>query len=283
MKPFTIFVAACVLTVTSYAQNQASVNQIQSACDSLNTLYAYTYLNHGAMFNVVAKKNNIQLSYLSANIKNGTNSYSLYYKTGSYLGNESSQSSWTLINTVSVTSNNTLTINNVPTQIPINISLNMNLGDTIAFYLVSPTLARVYLTSTTIPFTNEAASDSALSISTARSIYQFYGTPFSTPQIWNGTVAYCDLTPVGVEDIEANQLQISQLDNTLLLSIPNSQTTLANKVKFTLLDMYGHIAMQDFVSNDNSSFDVSSVSKGVYVCQVSIGSTHSLSKKIVIR
>jgi hypothetical protein len=159
----------------------------------------------------------------------------------------------------------------------------MNLGDTIAFYLVSPTLARVYLTSTTIPFTNEAASDSALSISTARSIYQLYGTPFATPQIWNGTVAYCDITPVGIEEIEADQLQISQLDNTLQLSISNLQTTTANKVKFTLLDMYGHVVMQECVSNGNSSFDVSSVSKGVYVCNISIGSTHSLSKKIVIR
>ncbi len=183
------------------AQPAGNVNNTGTAtCDSVNTLYAYTYLNHGAMFNVIADTS-ITLDHLTANINNGTAKYYIYYKTGSFIGFETNPSAWSIIDSAVVTSvNNGSTISNQPTVIPININLPMIAGDTIALYFTSPIVSKVFLTSTSIPWGTVYSSNSSLAVSVARSVYQLFGTPFSTPQIWNGTVSYCTAGSVGIED-----------------------------------------------------------------------------------
>ena len=57
----------------------ASTSLFAQNCDSVDTQYAYTYLNHGAMFNVVAHAP-ITLDHLTANLNWGTAPFSIYYR-----------------------------------------------------------------------------------------------------------------------------------------------------------------------------------------------------------
>ena len=269
----------------SYSQSGYNSKSQLIQCDSLNTLYAYTYLNHGAMFNVVAKTNNIILDHLNANIKNGTFVYYVYYKTGSFLGFEQQPSAWTLIDSVSVTSNNTLTINNQPTVIPINLNLSLNVGDTVALYLTAPLLSRVYLTSTTTPWPNEYCSDTVISISVARSIYQTYGTPFSTPQIWNGSVSYCVGNAVGIQEssLSAEEVAFTQQYDQLIVNIPQTMLEKNNGLQVRLIDFLGKEVLTDDVASSEISIPTSGLTKGVYIGLVTGKSGFLKQQKLVIR
>lgn len=271
-----------ILTLSIYL---FAIGHIHAACDSLNTIYGYTYLNHGAMFNVVAG-DNITLDHLTSNIKNGTFKYFIYYKTGSFVGFETDPGAWTLIDSANVTSaNNGSTISNQPTVIPINLNLNMYAGDTIAFYLTAPTLSSVYLTSTTIPWATEYSADSKLSISVARSIYQYHGTPFSTPQIWNGSVAYCETGPVTVSEIsEMEKVDFDAIvsESNLNILIQESVLNKYSNIEFQMIDILSKKINKKEIKSDLTSFNLNNISRGVYVCTLRSNDSIIAVKKILI-
>jgi len=284
MKKILLFLSLVIVT-QSYSQSSNSGKMTSTVCDSVNTLYAYTYLNHGAMFNVVAKTNNVTIDHLNANIKNGTVAYSVYYKTGSFLGFEIKPSAWTLIGSVNVASNNTLTINNLPTVIPINLNITMNMGDTVAFYLVSPVLSKVYLTATTTPWETEYIADTAISISVARSVYQLFGVPFSTPQIWNGSVSYCTLNTVGLETIadKGEHVTIYSSDGQLTLQLPQELLNANKAIQLQIADVLSRKVVNYKVNSTSLSINTSDFTPGVYFCLVTDQSGVLKQQKIVIR
>jgi len=278
MKVILCLISVCYSTL-SFSQNQSA----GATCDSLNTIYGYTYLNYGAMFDVVAKKDNVMLDHLNANIKNGTIVYYIYYKTGGFFGYETQPLAWTLIDSVSVTSNNTLTINNEPTVIPIDLNLNLNQGDTVALYLEALVLTKVYLTTTTTPWGNEYVSDSAISISIARSIYQSFGVPFSTPQIWNGTVSYCMPGSVGIdEENTSDDIFIYQSSDRLNIELSQEIFT-NNQLQLTIVDVLSRSVRTFEVNSAISSIDTGDFSTGIYVCSLSDRSGILKHQKVVIR
>ena len=279
MKGTVLLISIC-FTSLAFSQNRtAGVN-----CDSLNTLYAYTYLNHGAMFDVVARQDNVTLDHLNANIKNGTIVYYIYYKTGSFYGFETQPLAWTLIDSVSVTSNNTLVINNEPTVIPINLNLNLNQGDTVALYLEALNLSKVYLTSTTEPWGNAYVSDTAISISIARSIYQSFGVPFSTPQVWNGTVSYCLPGSVGVNDKFAEEaITIFQSSDQLNIELPGEILNNSRNLELSIVDLLARSVAKYSVNSSNFTVDTRALSHGLYVCSLADQSGVLKQQKIVIR
>ncbi|TAH40766.1 MAG: T9SS type A sorting domain-containing protein [Bacteroidetes bacterium] len=240
-------------------------------CDSVNTIYAYTYLNHGAMFNVVAGAD-ITLDHLTANIKNGTFNYRIYYKTGTFLGFETDPGAWTLIDSAMVTSvNNGSSISNQPTVIPIDLNLTMQAGDTIALYMMAPVLSSVYLTTTTTPWATEYSSNASLSISVARSVYQLFGTPFSTPQIWNGSVSYCETGSVGVQEISGTKeynLQVYQSDGVLKVIVDENLLIENTNLEFILTDVLGKRLTASPISSSSTGINSNSLPKGIYICTV---------------
>jgi len=278
MKVILCLISVCYSTL-SFSQNQSA----GATCDSLNTIYGYTYLNYGAMFDVVAKKDNVMLDHLNANIKNGTIVYYIYYKTGGFFGYETQPLAWTLIDSVSVTSNNTLTINNEPTVIPLDLNLSLNQGDTVALYLEALVLSKVYLTTTTTPWGNEYVSDSAISISIARSIYQSFGVPFSTPQIWNGTVSYCMPGSVGIdEENTSDDIFIYQSSDRLNIELSQEIFT-NNQLQLTIVDVLSRSVRTFEVNSAISSIDTGDFSTGIYVCSLSDRSGILKHQKVVIR
>ncbi len=249
--------------------NQTTYSQ-STGCDSLNTLYAYTYLNHGAMFDVIADSA-VTLDHLTANLNDGTANIQIYYKTGSFLNNETQPSAWTFIDSASVFSNNTLTINNQPTVIPINLNLTMNPGDTIALYIVSMPLSFIYLTSTTTPWGNIYSSDGNISIRISRSVYQLFNVPFSTPQNWNGSVAYCTAQSTGIEstsNLWNENIKVFKSGNNLIAQISLEEVKSSNNLELSLHNLLAEKVLNMKVVNGINSLDLSSLPPGIYTCTI---------------
>jgi hypothetical protein len=251
----------------SYSQNSSNNKMsIVGPCDSLNTIYNYTYLNHGAMFNVVALKS-ITLDHFLANIKSGTANYHIYYKTGSFIGFEQNSSAWTFLDSANITSlNNGTTITNQATLIPIPINLTMNLGDTIGFYFTSPLIAKVFLTSTVSPWGSSYTSDSAINISVARSIYQNFGTPFSTPQVWNGTVAYCIAQASEMEEKknEEIKMQTAIVGDILRITLVDALLTPNDNLELYLSDLTSRKILASKIRDKVSEINIAGLPSGIY-------------------
>jgi hypothetical protein len=268
MKNLTTKIFA--LTAIFFLFLNQSTNAQSTGCDSLNTLYAYTYLNHGAMFDVIADSA-VTLEHLTANLNDGTANIKIYYKTGSFLNYETQPSAWTLIDSAMVLSNNTLTLNNQPTVIPINLNLTMNPGDTIAFYIVSMPLSFIYLTSTTTPWGNIYSSDGNISISIARSVYQLFNVPFSTPQIWNGSVSYCSAQSTGIEGASnewSENIKVFNSGNSLIAKIPLEVVSGKSNLELSLYNLLGEMVLNVKVVGGINAFDLSSLPTGIYTCTV---------------
>jgi hypothetical protein len=274
--PFAISLSA----QTNNAENTKSA----VICDSLNTLYAYTYLNHGAMFNVVASAA-ITLDYINANLINGTNKYYIYYKTGGYTGYETNAAAWTFIDSATVSSNNTQTISNLPTKIPITLNILMTVGDTVALYLTTKFISKVYLTSTNLAFGAIYASNSDLKISVARGIYQYHGVPFSTPQIWNGTVSYCNgPTSINttVSTSSKNQFSAFAAGGYLQIALEEELLSKNQNLVLELFDILHKKIVSKEVNVSKSTIDISMLSKGIYFCSLKNSSNILFTRKIVV-
>lgn len=249
----------------------------QLNCDSVNTVYAYTYLNHGAMFNVVAT-GTITLDHIAANLNWGTATYSLYYRNGPFQGHEGAAGDWTLLGTTSLTSNNTQTISYLPTVVPIDINQPMQAGDTIALYLTSSPVSKVFLTSTTIPWGTAYASDAYLSVSVARSVYQLFGVPFSTPQIWNGSVAYCTNSGTGVGEVATAPLAtVTRTANALVVDLSGSQAA-----GVRVIDLAGRTVVSTQAAPGRTELPIDPLPSGLYVVSVEAPGTTPLVQRIFV-
>ena len=257
----------------------ASTSLFAQNCDSVDTQYAYTYLNHGAMFNVVAHAP-ITLDHLTANLNWGTAPFSIYYRNGKFQGYENSPGAWTLIGTANVTSNNTQSTYNAPTIVPIMLNLPMSADDTIALYFTSSPVSKVCLTATTIPWGTLQFSDANLSVSVARSIYQSFGTPFSTPQVWNGTVAYCSNQGTGVIDLAQAQASVQVIGSDLVVDVPEGNT--ASALRLQLTDLSGRSVYTTTVGTGRSIVPATGLVSGVYVALLLDGQGVLLSQKVLL-
>lgn len=267
MRTFHTALLACSMTALS----------AQVSCDSVNTLYAYTYLNHGAMFNVVASAT-VELDHVTANLNWGTATYSLYYRNGPFQGHEGTPGDWTLLGTASVTSNNSQTVPNLPTVVPIAINLPMQAGDTLALYLTSSPVSKVFLTSTTTPWGTAYASDANLSVSVARSVYQLFGVPFSTPQIWNGSVAYCTNSSTGIDALATAPLAtVTRTANALVVDLTGSQAA-----GVRVVDLAGRTVVSTQAAPGRTELPIDALPSGLYLVSVETPGTTPLVQRIFV-
>ncbi len=186
----------------------------QLPCDSVTTVLDRTYQNHGVMFNVVAF-GPIVLQHLTANISWGDADFDLYYEVGGFQGYELDQGAWTFMGTANVTSNNTQVTDTIPTVIPIPLDLTMQAGDTVAFYLTATPHSKVFIIATSIPWGTYEYTDTNMGVSVARSMFNLFGVPFSTPRIWSCRVAYCQNGGKGLDEPPAAAADIRMVDGQL--------------------------------------------------------------------
>lgn len=164
------------------AERTAPVN-----CDSLTTTYAGGNGNSGIMFNIQALQTSVITGFhVSIDQTAGDTVYmKIYYRKGTYIGNETTPSAWTFIDSVLVLAGGT----GVPVYVPINTSIVIPTGQKYGFYVTTNS-------SSTLDYTNGTNEDS---VYVANSFIQIregrgMGYPFITsgvPRVFNGSVHFC--------------------------------------------------------------------------------------------
>lgn len=157
----------------------------QCSDNTAATSYASNNGSRGAMFNITAT-NTITVTGFYANLYGGTTAkYEIYYKAGTYVGSETNAAAWTLGGSV-----NSLYVaaNNVPTDIPIPLSVVIPAGQTYGFYVTNTASGGLnYISSAVTNVT--LASDANLTMTGG--VGKAY--PFSSTysyRLFNGTVRY---------------------------------------------------------------------------------------------
>ncbi len=155
---------------------------------SLVTLYAKNNSLNGAMFDVRAK-GDITLTRVETNLAAGSHDVSVWYVFGGLAGHETVQADWTLVGTaLAVSSNGT----NLATEIPVDLNLAMNAGETYGIL--------VHTTSGLLQYTNGGPGTAEGDLYVQNLNLEIYigrglgAAPFTSlqffPRIFNGTVNY---------------------------------------------------------------------------------------------
>ncbi|MBU1413860.1 hypothetical protein KKC22_20280 [Myxococcota bacterium] len=84
----------------------------------------------GSMFDVVAQRN-VTITGFAGSFYAGAQTVEIWYRTGTYVGNTSGMTGWTQLGTTSITGQG----NGVATPIPINLSVQVNAGQRVAFWV----------------------------------------------------------------------------------------------------------------------------------------------------
>ncbi len=164
--------------------NCDATNDIDCACMvyQLSTPFNSNNGQSGNMFDVAALKT-IEVQAMEVNF-DGTATFEVWYKAGSYVGSETNQAAWTLAATATgVVSNGA----NVPTPLPATLSITIPAGQTYAFYVTTTGSSINYTNGTTVGAI--AASNADLQIKEGIGNAYPFGSIF-TPRVWNGTLIY---------------------------------------------------------------------------------------------
>jgi hypothetical protein len=166
------------------------------SCDSLTTTYSAGNGNSGIMFNIKGVQNTA-ITGFHVSIDAITQTYiKLYYRKGTYLGNETTPSSWTFIDSVEVTGAGT----GVPVYVPINTSIIVPAGMKYGFYITTNDPGVI------LDYTDGTNEDSVYVANSYIEVREGRGMsyPFmlsGVPRVFNGSVHFCPEVAVQCDTI----------------------------------------------------------------------------------
>lgn len=114
-----------------------SPNIHAQTCSSGDAATSYSSNNgsRGAMFNITAGSNPVTIARFSANLYVGPATYEIYYRAGTYVGNESNAAAWTLVGSCTGLTG----VPGQPTLIPINVNVTIPANTAYGFYVTNTT------------------------------------------------------------------------------------------------------------------------------------------------
>ncbi len=264
-----------VIIATPKSPSTNAYQRIMSGCDSITTTYASNNGLAGAMFDVIADSN-LTINGMYTNLSVASGVFEIYYKPGTFIGFEQNSSAWTLLGSNSIISNGV----DVPTLVPIPFSINMNAGDTIAFYISNTTGG-----SSGLKYTNSTISTGALYVTNgALRIYIGKGVtyPFGSgsifsDRVWNGTLNYCTTT-TGMNHLQ--EQTISVVPNP---SVGNVQFSFGDKniSKFKLFSPEGKLIRDEKIFGSNFTLERNNLSNGVYFYQLTDDNNNHHTGKLI--
>lgn len=158
----------------------------QCTATTLATSYVSNNGSRGAMFNIVAGANPITVTGFSANLYGGTTArYEIYYKAGTYVGSETNAANWTMAGGVNALY---VAANNVPTYIPIPMSITIPANATYGFYVTNTASGGINYTSSAVTNVTLATNSDLSVVGGVGKSYPF-GSTYSY-RLFNGTVHY---------------------------------------------------------------------------------------------
>jgi hypothetical protein len=245
-------------------------------CNMTTTTFAGGNGNDGNMFDITAS-NDVMINGFYGNI-GGTGYVKIYFRNGTYFGNEANPGAWTLIDSVMMTGTT-----GVPTLIPIPVNLAIPNGQTMGFYITGngSGAAVDYTDGTTegAVFTN----DGVISINEGKGISYPFGNVF-TPRIWNGQVDYCmGITSVPQVDNAAATVSVfpNPFNTTATFLIETEQPV--NDMQLSVYDGNGRLVRQVTNINTNTvTIDREGLTAGMYFYMLSSNDQLLSNGKLII-
>lgn len=246
-------------------------------CQSDSTLFAGGNGADGNMFDITATMD-VTINGFYGNI-NGSGYMKIYYRNGTYLGNETNPGAWTLIDSVMVTSPGA----NVPTLIPIPFNVPIPAGQTVAFYVTgNGSGADVNYTDGT----TEGAVysyDGMISIKEGKGmVYPFSG--LFSPRIWNGMVDYCmGITAISQQEAAPASVNVfpNPFSTTATFAIETQQHV--ENMQLSIYDGTGRLVRQvNNITTPTVTVDREGLSAGMYFYQLTGDNQQLANGKLIV-
>ncbi len=241
-------------------------------CDSLTALTAAGNSFHGNMFDILVT-NNFDLETFSVSIDTGTWNIAIFYKTGSFVGSETTAGAWTFLDSANVTSTTIGT--GALYKVPVNIGLTLTVG-TYAFYVTATNTTAIF------NYTNGTGVGTAVNSNTYFTLYEGNGGgyPFNvtySPRIFNGIIHYCAIT----SEINDNSLATFEMyPNPANQSVSVDLAAFnGNKVTLSIMNILGQrIQSKLLVASGVQTLNLNGYATGMYFVQIEMNGKISTSK-----
>ena len=272
--------------IISEKQNQEILKNIQTrpavadqqlrlpiVCDSLTAMTAAGNNFHGNMFDVIVDSA-CTLETFSVSVDVGTWNIAIFYKTGTFVGSDTSASAWTFLDSANVVS--TTTGGGALYKVPVSLNLPLAVG-TYAFYVTGtkPTVTFNYTNGTAVG--TVVSSDSYLTILEGNGGAYPFDVTYST-RVFNGRAYYCAVVPSGIEDNTISSFDVYPNPASELVTVDLNAFN-GNDVTVSIVNTLGQrLQSTALVANGIQTLNISGYKSGMYFVQVEMNGKISNSK-----
>ncbi len=245
-----------------------STAQFAQLCDSLNSPCVSTFSRNGYFFDLQAV-NTVEIQGFSYMAQNpGTRSIEVYYKAGTYFGNETNSSVWSLLGTY----NNVTPLNGTSCPLPLNpitfaTTVCIPQGQTYGFYFQMTSGVGTIESHSTLTEGSIGAQDANLRLITGKGQFQIgpaFTGPLTASLTFQGVVQYactCQ-TFSNSETISTSEIQIYPIpaSSEIVISAGDHSGTMAS-----IMDATGRVVMTEWaLTTGENAVSIRSLASGVY-------------------
>jgi len=228
----------------------------------------------GNMFDVKVGPNDIVLKTFWVS-HDSDDQMSVYYKTGTFVGSESTPGDWTYLDSGFVAANGDGLID----AIPVDLNLTLAAGQTYAFYVTNNNV-------TDINYTNGNNVGDTLTSNSDLTMFEGNGGALFdvtyTPRVFNGAMEYCIASGAGIESLSITEANVypnpasTELNIDLTnLSIDKSSVVIYNVLGEKVFNV-GNLSVAA-----NNTIDISNLVRGMYVVTITADG-ESFSTKVLV-
>ena len=252
-------------------------------CDSLVSPCVSTFSRNGYFFDIEATGGAVLIEHISTMSQNcGSRDFSIYYRTSTYLGNESSYTGWTLAGSLAaVTPLCALScpIPVTPINIPINLTIPM--GQRYGFYVTMTAGTGTLESHSNLVEGSIGAQDAMITLYTGKgqgSIGAFTGV-LTASLTFQGTIQYSCVTSVA-EELSTNQVSVFPNPSSGIFTLQSTEEITAIEIYNVLGENISPLSFRREAGGE-VEIDLSAQPKGIYFIKVQSGDKVS-SQKIII-
>jgi len=258
---------------TVQVQTQGTAKSVCPTSDTLTTPLLSGNGHSGNMFDVIVGANDIKVKtfWVSHDLDDQV---SIYYKSGTFVGNETNPGAWTYLDSGFVAGNG----DGLVGVIPVDIALTLTAGQTYGFYVTDNN-------NTDFNYTNGTAVGSTWASNADVTILEGNGGAFFdvtfTPRNFNGVIEYC-VESAGIEDLNAEDVSIYPNPASTELNIDLSDLQASNS-SVAIFNVLGELVAQDnnLSVTSNNILDISNLDAGVYFVTISADGKELTAKVLV--
>jgi hypothetical protein len=259
-KLFTVFLTF-VIIVSVYADEPVLPYGTTSICPSFSCSNASNDNQSGNMFDISALTD-ITITGFVAQPQTGTTSYEIYYKAGSFVGNETNPSAWTLVGGA------TNLFSSIPNTIflPVTINVTIPAGQTFGWYVTSTNNALKLYNTIGSQTGNIFTSNADLVFKEGVSLSYPFDTVFPN-RVFDGGFQYCQAASLSTSNMENNLIAVKVFPNPVYdkAKISCDLSSMNGQVTFEAFSLLGEkVSLPQSIQGDGIVINTQSLSSGIY-------------------